>query len=66
MKITNRKNFKGQTLAEWTLKEEHAEYYILEKDGHSLTYPKANFESEKEHAGASRDGDKFFIPVKSK
>lgn len=67
MKITNLKNHKGAPLKEWILEKEHDDYFILKEPNGTaiLNYPKANFENEKEHAGASRQGNKFFIPEKS-
>lgn len=64
MKITNLKNHRGESLREWDLKEEHQGYFLLQEPGGSaiLNIPKSSFEHHKEHAGASRTGDKFYLP----
>jgi hypothetical protein len=63
-KIKNLKNHIGNSLNEWIIQEETKDYFILRESNGSkiFNYPRASFESDKEHFGASRDGNRLLIP----
>lgn len=58
-------DFKGEDLKEWTLeKEDETSFFLKDSEGKSMSYLKSTFDHEIEFDGASRIGDRFYIPQK--